>query len=142
MGASRAFAKSRNQEILKRRTGGVSGGASGGSVRSRSSNSEGKGKWQNIYLSYQKVKLHHLKNTDYKRNIRKYSYSIDYQMGGIMQEEKVMHMLWLRSIKFHPSLQLFVIRLLAMVHHVVLHQTYYTRQNLRRCHFAVRQDVD
>ena len=42
LGASRAFAKSRNQELLKRRTSGVPSR----SVRNRSSNSEGKGSLQ------------------------------------------------------------------------------------------------
>ena len=40
LGASRAFAKSRNQELLKRRASGVPSG----NVRNRSSNSEGKGR--------------------------------------------------------------------------------------------------
>ena len=54
MGASRAFAKSRNQEILKRRAA----GASGGSFRSRSSNSDSKGNWLNysVYFSIRKNK--------------------------------------------------------------------------------------
>ena len=56
MGASRAFAKSRNQEILKRRAA----GASGGSFRSRSSNSDSKGNWLNYniyFIDRKKLKM-------------------------------------------------------------------------------------
>ena len=48
MGASRAFAKSRNQEILKRRAA----GSTGGSFRSRSSNSDSKGNLKIKYLDF------------------------------------------------------------------------------------------
>ena len=51
MGASRAFAKSRNQEILKRRGSAFPGGG-GGSIRSRSSNSDSKGTILSSFMAY------------------------------------------------------------------------------------------